>query len=244
MDWLKAHWWLVGAIGLVAGTLWWIIAGGLAPLAQSIEAMTRPEIARSIEAFPKVHEDLADARQERAVLRADLDRAEAARQADTDAARAERERIMIALQDIADDIARMEAEDLQVVVWAEARTLELNEGLTCIEGEVCSIWFRGRRTPEGIECRTLSATPYFMESGDGRGIPARMAEGWQPINLTLRYRDFMIEVIVPRRMVGNAPERRYIVSVALYGDCDFVEDGEVIERPTMRVPVTIVPAEG
>lgn len=218
LDRLKDRWWLAAAVPTVLGALWWVIAGGAAHWAQSQGALAREEVADALVALPGAVDRIdANARSLEVIL--------------------ETERAMLEqLADISDDLATIKAADTQVVDWAEGRTLELNEGLTCRAGAKCSVWFRARRTARGADCRTIDATPYLLMPGEDVGTPVRFDPSWEPINLTLSYRDFAVDFIVPDRLPAG---RRHFLAIAIYADCPFAADGELIERPTMRVPVMI-----
>ena len=93
---------------------------------------------------------------------------------------------------------------------------------------------------QGNECGIMSATPYLLLPGQDVGTPTTFAPGWTPLNLTLVYQDFNVDFIVPD---GIEPGRRYFLALVVYADCPFASEGELVERPTMRVPFDIVSAQ-
>ena len=212
VGWVKDRWWLAGAVPLVLGALWWLIAGGAAPLARSIEAASREGVSAAIAALPETTATVEKIAATELV-------------------------ILEQLADIADDLVSIKAGDVAVVDWAEGRTLEMNDGLVCQLGQPCTVWLRGRRTPQGADCRFLDAGIYLVVPGDDEGRPVRRAPGWTPANLQLVYKSFPIDFLVPADL---AVGRWHFVSVAVYAECPFAGEGEVVERPSVRVPVMIV----
>ena len=210
--WLKDRWWLAGAVPLILSTLWWVIAGGAAPLAQSISAASTQGVAEAIRDLPLTTTRVEEIAATELV-------------------------ILEQLADIADDLVAIKSNDIAVVDWAEGRTLELNDGLVCHLNETCTVWLRGRRTPQGADCRFIDAGIYVVVPGSEEGRPVRRAPGWEPANLQLVYKSFPIDFVVPADL---APGRWHFVSIAVYADCPFSREGEVVERPSVRVPVMIV----
>ena len=218
LGWVKDRWWLAAAVPTACGALFWVLAGGAAPWVQAQSALAREEVADALIALPG------------AVSRID------ANAASLEAIVATERAILERLADISDDLASIKAEDTQVVDWAEGRTLELNDGRVCVPGRVCRVWFRARRTVAGADCRTIDATPYLLLPGEDLGTPVTFAPGWKPRNLTLAYKDFSVDFVVPEDIT---PGRRHFLAIAVYADCPFAGEGELVERPTMRVPITI-----
>ena len=229
IKWAKEHWWLAGAIPTCLAALIWVLAGGTAPFVRGVGALGQENVSDAIAALPETVEKID--------RNADGIAANARRLEEVAAA----DRIIIEkMDDILDDVRSLKNAGTEIVDWAEAQTLELNEGRVCHLGESCTVWLRGRRTPQGADCRFLDAGIYLVVPGSEEGRPVRRAPGWQPANLQLAYKTFPVDFSVPTDIT---PGRWHFVSIAVYADCPFAREGEVVERPSVRVPVLIEAAE-
>lgn len=205
--------------GLIVSSMawfWWVAGGGIAPFIHSAKALNDSEISAALVSLP----DRLSALEAEAV-------ASRSRQAD----------LTVLLEQVRDTLDAFRAESERIVEWAPTVSQRLtDEAGGCYAGEECTVYFRGRRTVQGQDCKIVRGQP-FLYVGDSE-YPVAFAPGYQMTRLTHHFQTVPATISVP----SFIPEGRAgLVVITYYVECPFAPN-QTVERSTFRLNVDILPA--
>jgi len=206
---------LGGFVSVTAGATWWLAKGGAVALTTSVMALSDPEIADTLSGLPEYH----------ARVEGTLEDVQHT-QAETHAA----------LLQIADSLEALRRETQKVVEWAPDHSQRLTDAVGgCYAGEVCTVYFRGRRTQPGAGCVVQALKPRLVLP-DGREFPVRYAKDNPIVQLTTSFETIESRIIVPAFIpVGPAG----VVVLTVYASCPFTSENETVTRETFRLLIQI-----
>jgi hypothetical protein len=211
MTWLRANL-LAILIGFpfIFGSVFWVVSGGAAPWFKSQSALADPDVAEALRTLPEMQNSV---------------------ESNQDA-------ILQQLSLLSADLSTLRASSEAVMDWDTYRSLEMNAGLECYAGSECRVWYRARRTESGLNCQVFDTTPYLLRGArDTVGRPVTYGPSFAQFNLTRTFKDFRVDFIIPDNF--PAGDVRF-VTVVIYTSCPFAAEGEVVDRETISIPLSIL----
>lgn len=205
-----------GFMSVTLGATYWLAKGGAVAILTSLGALSRPEIAETLNSLPAYH-----ARVESALERVEDGVAEQGR----------------VMQQVADTLDALRAATEEVVEWAPEHSQRLTAAVGgCYAGQTdCPVYFRGRRTQVGAACELDAARPRLVLA-DGREYPIRFSPDFEPLALGTDFStvEMLLQIpdFIPPGLAG-------VVVLTFYANCPFVSPDQVIERETFRLIVEI-----
>lgn len=210
---------LGGFASMTAGATWWLAKGGMAGFLASVSVLSQPNVAAMLEKLPQYQ-----------------DRVEAAlfelQETNTG--------LRDALLQVSDSLEGLRAASQIVVEWAPLHSQQLTNAVGgCYIGQpACTIYLRGRRTPEGAGCELTHLIPRLILP-DHQEFPITFQWGdTGPPQLTTRWETIRAQFAVPEFL---APGAVGVVVMTIYASCPFAGEGRTVERETFRLLVEIGP---
>lgn len=204
-----------GFLSVTVGATWWLAKGGAVAFITSVTALSNPDVARVLASLPKYHEAV-----ERGI--ADI----ANTQTETHDA----------LLQITDALETMRRDSETVVEWAPAHSQRLTDAVGgCYAGDVCVVYFRGRRTHASEGCVLTILKPRLV-LGDGREFPVTYADDNPITQLTTEFETIESRLKIPEFIPAGLAG---VVVLTVYSDCGFAGEGELVSRETFRLLVEI-----
>lgn len=195
--------------------LWWVAGGGIAPFVTATSALNQERVSEALVTLPDTLEAMDDR-----------------------LARIENERtdLTAAITQLSDQLDAMRSQSEEIVEWAPTHSQRLTDAANgCYAGETCTVYFRGRRTQAGAECRIVRGQPILILDED-REFPISFSETHELVQLTTRFETIPVSVELPSWL---EPGVVGLLVMTFYAECPFATHGEIVERETFRLLVTI-----
>lgn len=199
-------------VSMTLGAAYWLARGGAAALITSMGALSDQDVADALSGLPEYH-----ARQEQAL-----------------------EDLAVSIQQIADVLEAYRLQSESVVDWAPEHSQRLTDAVGgCYAGqENCLVYFRGRRTQAGLECRIRAGRPRIVMPS-GEEFPITFAAGFELFDIGAEFETMEVRLAIPEHI---PPGLAGLVMLNFYAECPFAPPGEIVERETFRLLVEIHPA--